>query len=222
MDLSRTKSPLPEEISHPRFSAYYNRMMQRPLIRKQLDPLRQEVIGKAHGVVLEVGAGGGQNFPFYDPQNVLRVEAVEPDAAMLVYAERSRAQAPIPITLTRAPVETLPFPDTQFDSVVVTMVLCSVADPERGLQEIERVLRPGGSLLLVEHVRAHGRIAARLQDALVPLTTRFLGNCHWNRDTERTLIDSGFEIVSRRLLGGGLQPFLIVHARRAEHPGSLA
>jgi ubiquinone/menaquinone biosynthesis C-methylase UbiE len=215
MDQSRTQSPPPiEKISHPRFTTYYNRMMQRPMIRRQLDPLRREIVGQAYGVVLEVGAGGGQNFPFYDATNVARVEAVEPDEAMLVYAERNRAQAPVPITLTPAPVEVLPFPDAYFDCVVVTLVLCSVRDPERGLREIRRVLKEGGSVLLIEHVRAQGKGFAWIQDALVPLTTRCLGNCHWNRDTERTLIESGFEITSRQVLGGGLQPFLVVRATR--------
>jgi ubiquinone/menaquinone biosynthesis C-methylase UbiE len=216
MNKEKPVSPAMEKISHPRFTAFYNRMMERPLIRKQFDPLRQQTVGQAQGIVLEVGAGGGQNFPFYDPKKVVRVEAVEPDEAMLAYAEQSREHAPVPIHLSLALVEILPFPDGHFDSVVVTLAFCSVRDPERGLREIWRVLSPGGSLLLLEHVRAQGKMAAWVQDVLVPLTTRYLGNCHWNRDTERTLIESGFEIVSRRVLGGGLQPFLIVHARRTE------
>ncbi len=144
MDLSRTNSPPVEKISHPRFTAYYNRMMERPVVRRQLDPLRSEIVGQAHGIVLEVGAGGGQNFPFYDPKSVMRVEAVEPDEAMLVYAERNRVDTPVPITLTHASVEMLPFPDAHFDSVVVTLVFCCVRDPERGLREIWRVLKEGG------------------------------------------------------------------------------
>jgi ubiquinone/menaquinone biosynthesis C-methylase UbiE len=212
-------SPGAEEISYPRFAAFYNRMMKLPQARQQFDPLRREIVEQAHGVVLEVGAGGGQNFPFYDRSRVVSVEAIEPDKTMLVYAEGNQGDAPVPITLTRASVEMLPFPDAHFDSVVVTLVLCSVHDPEHSLREIRRVLSPGGSLLLLEHVRAQGKMAAKVQDALVPLTTRYLGNCHWDRDTGRLLTESGFEIVSRRMLGGGLQPFLIVHARRTEEPG---
>ena len=78
-----------QEISYPRFAAFYNRMMGRPLVRRMFDPLRREIVGQAHGIVLEVGAGGGQNFPFYDPTRVERVEAVEPDEVMLVEARRS-------------------------------------------------------------------------------------------------------------------------------------
>jgi hypothetical protein len=74
-------SPDAKDISYPRFAAFYNWLMDRPLVRRGFDPLRREVVGKAHGVVLEVGAGGGQNFPFFDPTRVVRVDAVEPDEA---------------------------------------------------------------------------------------------------------------------------------------------
>jgi ubiquinone/menaquinone biosynthesis C-methylase UbiE len=133
-----------QEISSPRFAAFYNWLMGRPLVRRMFDPLRHEIVDQVHGVALEVGAGGGQNFPFYDPARVEHVEAVEPDEAMLVEALRALSAAPVPITLTRAPVESLPFPDGQFDSAVATLVFCSVQDPERGLREIWRVLKPGG------------------------------------------------------------------------------
>jgi ubiquinone/menaquinone biosynthesis C-methylase UbiE len=201
-------------ISFPRFAAFYNWLMDRPLVRRWFDPLRREIIGQAHGVVLEVGAGGGQNFPFYDPTRVERVEAVEPDEAMLVEARRRLATAPVPITPTHAPVESLPFPDAQFESAVATLVFCSVGDPEGGLREIWRVLKPGGTLLLLEHVRAQGRITTWVQDALAPVTTRCMGNDHWNRDTLQTVLHTGFQTTQVRQLSGGLQPMLLISARR--------
>jgi len=207
-----------KEISHPRFAAFYNWMMGQPLVRQMFDPLRRETAGQAHGIVLEVGAGGGQNFPFYDPTRVMRVDAVEPDEAMLVGARRALSAAPVPITLTRAPVEALPFPDAHFESAVVTLVLCSMQDPERGLREIWRVLKPGGILVLLEHVRAQGRITAWMQDALVPLSTRCMGNCHWNRDTLQTVLHTGFQATQVRQLSGGLQPMLLVYASRPHTP----
>ncbi len=211
-----SSAPGMKEISSPRFAAFYNWMMDQPLVRRGFDPLRRETVGQAYGAVLEVGAGGGQNFPFYDPARVVRVEAVEPDEAMLVEARRRLAAAPIPITLTRAAVEALPFPDAHFDSAVVTLVFCSVREPERGLREIWRVLKPGGTLLLLEHVRAQGKVAAWVQDVLVPLSTRCMGNCHWNRDTLHAILQTGFQAMQVRQLGGGLQPMLSLSASRRQ------
>ncbi len=184
-------SPDVKEISHPRFAAFYNRMMAWPAVRRGFESLRRETAGQAHGIVLEV----------------------------VVEARRRLADALVPIRLSPAPVESLPFPDAHFDSVVVTLVFCSVRDPERGLREIWRVLKPGGTLLLLEHVRAQGRRAAWVQDALVPLTTRCMGNCHWNRDTLQIVLKTGFRATQVRQLSGGLQPMLLVQASRPQTPG---
>src|SRR5205085_5550787 len=173
-----------------------------------------EIAGQASGVVLEVGAGNGLNFAFYEPGQVERVEAIEPDTAMLRYARERITTARVPITLTQAPVEALPFADETFDSALATLVFCSVTDPKRGLREIKRVLKPGGTLLLLEHVRSQGTIAARVQDALVPVTKFLAGNCHWNRDTAHTIIDAGFRINSKRDLGGMLVPMIMLEATR--------
>jgi glutaredoxin-like protein len=207
-------APGAQEICHPRFAAWYNRSMERPFLRRLLDPLRRELVGQAHGLVLEVGAGGGQNFSLYDPDRITRVEAVEPDEAMLSEARRKLPVASVPIELTRASVEHLPFPDAHFEGVVVTFVFCSVDDPLYGLREIWRVLKLGGDLLLLEHVRAQGKMAAWMQKTLRPLTTRCLGNCHWDRPTLQMVAETGFHTVHVRHLGGGLQPLLLLRAIR--------
>ncbi len=175
-------------------------------------PLRREVAGLARGVVLEVGAGNGLNFAYYDPARVERVEAIEPDATMLGYARERAASAPAPIHLVQASAERLPFADATFDSAVVTLVFCSVDDPLRGLREVRRVLKPGGALLMVEHVRSRNPMLGAIQTAITPLTRRMLGGCRWNRDTERTVREAGFTIEQRRDLSWSLMPFVVLHA----------
>src|SRR5947209_6249220 len=201
-------------IFHPRFAAFYEWYAHLGSERRLTDPLREETAGQASGVVLEVGAGTGLNFPLYHPERVERVEAIEPDSAMLAYARERISQAPVPISLTQASVEALPFGDATFDSVVVTLVFCSVEDPAQGLQEIKRVLKPQGTLFLFEHVRSASAWVGRLQDALVPLTTRLFGNCHWNRDTAQTVQEAGFAITHVRRVKGGLDPHIILQALR--------
>ena len=137
---------------------------------------------------------------------------------MLAYARERLSQAAVPISLTQASVESLPWADATFDSAVATLVFCSVSDPVRGLREIKRVLKPGGTLFLFEHVRSKTTVIAQVQDALVPVTTRLFGNCHWNRDAEQLVQEAGFQVVQVRAVGGGLplMPHLLLQARRTE------
>ena len=203
----------PDQTNHRVFAVVYDRLARfGPAVRRVTDPLRQASAGQAYGHVLEVGVGSGLNFPYYQPTQVERVDAIDPDSAMLQIARRRLTQAQVPLTLTQTSVEALPWEDATFDSVVVTLVFCSVADPVRGFHEIRRVLKPTGSLFLVEHVRAKHPLAVHIQDALVPVTTRLAGNCHWNRDTLQTLLDAGFQVTEQRTLGGGIQPLLLVRA----------
>ena len=201
-------------IFHPRFAAFYERYACLGSERRLTDPLRQETAGKAYGTVLEVGVGTGLNFSWYRPEQVEQVEAIEPDSAMLTYAQQRARRAPVPIRLTQASIENLPFADASFDSVVVSLVFCSVEHPARGIQEIKRVLKPQGTLFLFEHVRSQNTWLARLQDALVPVTTRLFGNCHWNRDTAQIVQEAGFDIMRSRDVKGGLAPHLVLQALR--------
>ncbi len=127
----------------------------------------------------------------------------------------------IPITLTQASVEALPWADATFDSAVATLVFCSVSDPVRGLAEIKRVLKPGGTLFLFEHVRSKTSVLARVQDALVPVTTRLFGNCHWNRDAEHLVREADFQVAQVRSVEGGLplMPHLLLAAQRKREEG---
>ena len=202
--------------SHRFFAAYYERASRGEAEKSYMEPLRKYMVGQAEGLVLEVGAGNGLNFAFYDPQRVERVEAIEPDSAMLRYARKRASAAPVPVTLTQTPVEHLPFADASFDSVLCTLVFCSVNDPLRGLQEIRRVLKPGGRLLMVEHVRAEGRVTAFAQDLITPFNRLMAGNCHWNRRTVQTVHEAGFQEVEVEPSpqAGGLLSIVKVLARR--------
>ncbi|HEX7733667.1 MAG TPA: class I SAM-dependent methyltransferase [Ktedonobacteraceae bacterium] len=209
-----TTTANPPHIHHPRFAAYFERAGRGKSEREFIEPLRRKLLAQAHGIVLEVGAGTGLNFPLYQPDKVEKIEATEPDSSMISYAQERISLAHVPLTLTQADVETLPFADKSFDCVVATLVFCSVGDPARGLQEIRRVLKPGGTLLLLEHVRAQGRFASRMQDLLVPLTTRLLGNCHWNRATSQAVSEAGFQIDRELLTSGWLLPVIRLQATR--------
>ncbi len=151
--------------------------------------LRGRIAGEAVGRVLEIGAGTGLNFPHF-PEDAA-VVATEPDPHML---RRARARAEEHgIDLRAAPAERLPFPDESFDTVVSTGVLCAVDDPGRALDEVHRVLRPGGTLRFSEHVR--GRRPARriMQRTLDPIHYRVF-RCHIGRDTLGLMREAGFEI----------------------------
>ncbi len=203
-------------IFHPRFASFYEWFARTGQQRRLLDPLRQATAGEAYGVVLEVGAGTGSNFSWYQPTHIERVEAIEPDSAMLTYARHRAEQATVPIVLSQAAVEALPFAESTFDSAVVTLVLCSVQDPVQALAEIKRVLKPQGTLLLFEHVRSPHSWLSHLQDALVPVTTRLFGNCHWNRDAAHLVEEAGFQVTQAHLHAGGfpLLPHLVLQAHR--------
>src|SRR6266487_595842 len=204
---------IPTRTRHTFFAARYNRNSSSKMERDLMRPLRREMVGKAYGVVIEIGAGTGLNFEFYEPGQVEHVEATDLDSAMLDYARENRQSARVPITVTQAPAEMLPFADATFDCAVSTLVFCSVSDQMQGLAEIKRVLKPGGTLLMIEHVRSKRRIVAGLQDIVTPITKRILGNCHWNRDTVRNIIDAGFKMTELRNLKRTTLPMVLVEAR---------
>jgi ubiquinone/menaquinone biosynthesis C-methylase UbiE len=156
--------------------------------RTGLAPFRRWVAAGARGRTLDVGCGTGRGLPFYDPG--LRVIGIDPARASLARAARR-----IPgVRLVQASAEALPFRDGVFDTVVSSLVFCSVPDPGRGFAEVKRVLRPEGQLRMLEHVRSRRRWKAAFQDRVQPLWTRLSGGCRPNRETERLVEASGFVI----------------------------
>lgn len=175
----------------PLRAALYDWLMA-PLERAFLGQQRGELVQEARGRVLEIGAGTGANLPFYPELHHLIV--AEPDGAMAAALwEKQRRLDPSPRGLVRAVGEHLPFPRRCFDSVVCTLVLCSVQEPHRVMSEILRVLRPGGKLIFLEHVRGEGR-RGWWQDRLAPAWKFFSGGCHPNRRTVEGLSRAGFRV----------------------------
>jgi ubiquinone/menaquinone biosynthesis C-methylase UbiE len=140
------------------------------------------------GRVLDLGCGTGRDLPLFGPG--AKAVGLDPSHSSLLKA-RGRAPAAL---LVRGRAEALPFRDGVFDTVVSGLVFCSVADVPRGLAEVRRVLRPGGRLRMLEHVRASGRVAAWLQDRTQPAWTWLTGGCHPNRETEAAVEAGGFAI----------------------------
>jgi ubiquinone/menaquinone biosynthesis C-methylase UbiE len=161
---------------------------------------RGPLLARARGRVLELGVGTGASLGFYPP-TVTELVGIDPAEAMLRRArerlaglERERGRLPFRVRLHRADAEALPYADGSFDTVAAVLTLCTIPDPARAAREMYRVLRPGGRLLVLEHVRAaQGRALAWWQDRVDPLWTRAAGGCHLNRDTPATLRDAGFD-----------------------------
>lgn len=150
--------------------------------RLGMDRHRRELLALAEGRVLEIGAGTGLNLPYYGSSvdELVLAEPIEPMARVL---ERRVARLGRPAQVHRAPAEALPFPDDSFDTVVSTLVLCTVADEPLALTEIARVLRPGGQLLFIEHLRSDSERWAHWQDRLERPWEAFAGGCRCNRRT---------------------------------------
>ncbi|HZP43641.1 MAG TPA: class I SAM-dependent methyltransferase [Candidatus Binatia bacterium] len=179
---------------HPWFAAVYDSLMAAGE-RRFMAAEREAVVGGARGRVLEIGCGTGLNLPYYTAAATERW-AVEPDPFMLARAARRAAEQGVAVDLRRAPAESLPFADDFFDTVVSTLVLCTVADPARALAEVRRVLRPGGELRFYEHVRSASRLGALGQDVVTPLWRRIAAGCHPNRDVAGAIRAAGFTIVA--------------------------
>lgn len=158
---------------------------------------REWVVERARGRVLEIGAGDGVNLPYY-PSSA-RVIATEPDADAIAEIEEHGKH----IRLAQASAEELPFPNASFDAVVGTLVFCTIPNAAQALAEVRRVLKPGGSLRLVEHVRAKNPFGRLLMEAANPLWNATTGGCNLNRDTLAAVRKAGFEVreVRRRWAG---------------------
>jgi SAM-dependent methyltransferase len=155
--------------------------------------LKRKLLSNATGRVLEIGVGTGLSFAHYPPD--VELVGVEPSAPMLRRARRRAAELGLDVTLIQAPAEELPFESDTFDTAVSLAVLCTVGDPGRALTELRRVLRPGGRLVFLEHVRAEDPRLAGWQDRLERPWGWAACGCHPNRRTLETIEAAGFELA---------------------------
>jgi ubiquinone/menaquinone biosynthesis C-methylase UbiE len=160
--------------------------------QRMLVPYRERVLADAQGRVLEIGIGSGLNLPFYahSPQQVI---GLDPSAKLLAMARRTR-RVQRPITFVEGSAEAVPLDANSIDTVVTTWTLCSIPDVQRALDEMRRVLRPGGSLLFVEHGLSPDPKVRKWQDRLTPAWRCVAGGCHLNRPIAQLIEAAGFRL----------------------------
>jgi ubiquinone/menaquinone biosynthesis C-methylase UbiE len=162
---------------------------------KSSEPLRQRVCAGLHGDVLEIGFGSGLNVPHY-PAAVTSVAAVEPADTGWKLAQKRLAASSVPVHRTGLDGQSIPLPDDSCDTAISTWTLCTIPDVATALQEVRRVLKPGGTFHFVEHGLAPGEDekVQRLQHRLEPMQKRIFGGCHLTRQITDLLTDAGFTI----------------------------
>ena len=172
---------------------------------------RAALVGAAFGRVLEIGAGTGLNIAHY-PDEIAELVLTEPEPAMRRRLARRLQRHGRIAQIIDAPAEQLPLADASVDTVVSTLVLCTVSEPVSALREIARVLRPGGQLLFIEHVRSSSRFLAACQDKFLGPWRRFGGGCICNQPTLDLMRACGFTVSADEAVWRGMPP--IVHPLR--------
>jgi ubiquinone/menaquinone biosynthesis C-methylase UbiE len=180
-------------VRHPIFARVFDRLSG--VMERDVGEHREEMLAGLSGRVVEVGAGNGMNFAHY-PGTVDEVVALEPEAYLRAKAEQAASRAAVHITVRAGVADALPFDAAAFDAAVASLVLCSVPDPAAALGEMRRVLKPGGELRFMEHVRSVHSGKARVQrfSGRSGLWPRVAGGCHCDRDTVDAIKLAGFKI----------------------------
>ncbi|MFP8953043.1 class I SAM-dependent methyltransferase [Natrialbaceae archaeon A-arb3/5] len=194
------------EIAHPVFARLYDLFPESVL----LGPHREYLARDLDGRVLEIGTGTGAMFPFVadgaSDAASLEYHAIEPDPHMRARAKEAARDSALGVDLRDARAESLPYPDGAFDVVISGMVFCTVQDPDAALEEVARVLKPGGEFRFLEHVHADGWRATG-QDLLNPIWERAAGGCQLNRETiERFVAHDAFAVEEIDRLEFGVFP----------------
>jgi SAM-dependent methyltransferase len=178
---------------------------------------RQQLLSRARGYTVEIGGGTGLNLPHY-PDDLDELVLAEPDAAMRSRLDARLRRSGRRARLVDAPAERLPFADGSVDTVVSTLVLCTVDAPDLALREITRVLRPDGQLLFIEHVRSDSPALAGWQDRLAGPWRHFAQGCRCNRATAELIMTCGLDLeavseASWRAMPPIMRPLVVGRAR---------
>jgi len=194
---------------YDRIAPLYDRM-EGLIERSRYSKWRELLWSKVEGThILEVGVGTGKNFPFYPPDE--EITAIDFSKKMLERAEDRASKQKVKVSLQKMDVQNLEFEDNTFDTVVASFVFCSVPDPVRGLMEVERVCKPGGKVVLLEHVLSANRILGWLMNLANPLVVRMIG-ANINRRTAENVAKSGLAVEQVTDLGAGI--FKLIEARK--------
>lgn len=184
---------------YQRISGLYDLMEILP--EQKYHPWRERLWSLVKGPrILEVGVGTGKNMPFYPPR--MQITGIDLTPGMLKHARKKAALLNVNVDLRLGDAQSLEFEDDAFDSVVATFVFCSVPDPILGLRELERVTKPGGQIILMDHVRSEKPVLGRLMDLLNPFIVRMMG-ANINRRTVDNVRKAGLEIENIENLGMG-------------------
>ncbi|MDX9800459.1 MAG: class I SAM-dependent methyltransferase [Spirochaetia bacterium] len=167
-----------------------------------LDKCRKTLIPLAYGNVLEAGPGTGANAKYYNWDAVSKLTLVSPDPDNQgLPGDTYRRDC---VSYVEADVQSLPFDDNTFDTVVATLLFCSVADPDKGLSELRRVLKPGGKYIFLEHVKPSKSAAANFTVLVTPYWKKIAGGCHLDRDTGSSITRAGFKVITPCLYSKGV------------------
>ena len=184
-------------------------LFMEPFERVGLRRLRKKLIPEARGKVLEIGAGTGANLKYYDEKRVSSLVMTDRELKRSpLEKKRNQAQRAFDISLKEEDVMKLAFPAGSFDTVVFTLVFCTVPDVKTGLEEIKRVLKKDGNIIFIEHIRPETKVMGKTFDRLTPAWKKVAKGCHLNRETKKMLEFNGFElkveekIMSNIFIGG--------------------
>jgi len=183
------------------FAKWYDFFMY-PLEKGKFKHIRMDLLKKAYGNVLEIGSGSGINFPLY--KRVDGVIAIEPSPYMIERSNKNKQSASVPINIIQSGAENLPFCDDTFDTVVATLVFCTIPDIEKALREIKRVCKTNGRILVFEHIKMDNPLLARLQEQLTPYWSRICDGCQLDRETVHIFAANGFDILELKKYYNGL------------------